>query len=441
MRPKKAIWTRRGFIYGVSAASWGLLQSPLERWSWANEIEGPRRFVSLYFSGGWDVLLGPDTRAPGSYDGIELGTALLAPRHRDPVVATVGGTEMLWGAPMAALLPHADVLTLFRGVNMNTVAHPTGQAYVNSFIPPSGVTVNGDSLGTRFASVGDYDALIMPNFVVGMPTFNDTMPPELTGITVDRARDIRRLIGQLGPPSALSQTEELLRTAQREARSCIVSGPELELPWEVLAVSRERMQRMLEENLASAFEFSDEPAIRARYGIVDPEDSEDPGVVAATVWRVLQTGLSRTVTARLQGDLDQHSDWAEYHPYRLEAGFAATAALLDDLRADDPSLERTTVIVHSEFARTPLLNGQRGRDHHFANSILVFGGGLRRGVCGETAEQTLGLVTIDRDTGLAKEGGHMLVPEDIGATLAQAAGLPPDDFHADPLTSWIQDPV
>ncbi|MCA9701327.1 MAG: hypothetical protein KC431_27640, partial [Myxococcales bacterium] len=76
-------------------------------------------------------------------------------------------------------------------------------------------------------------------------------------------------------------------------------------------------------------------------------------------------------------------------------------------------------------------------DHHFANSMLVFGGGLRRGVCGATLEQTLGLLEIDVASGLPSEGGHMLVPEDIGATLAHAAGLNYDAFRVEPLLPWI----
>lgn len=40
------------------------------------------RFVHVYLNGGWDVTLGPDTRAPGTYAGLDLGTARLAPSSR-----------------------------------------------------------------------------------------------------------------------------------------------------------------------------------------------------------------------------------------------------------------------------------------------------------------------------------------------------------------------
>nr|MCH9680292.1 DUF1501 domain-containing protein [Deltaproteobacteria bacterium] len=139
-----------------------------------------------------------------------------------------------------------------------------------------------------------------------------------------------------------------------------------------------------------------------------------------------------------QRSLDTHGpEWATNQPTRLEAGFNALAALLTDLRQTDPNLDHTTVTVFSEFARTPGINGRGGRDHWFAGSVLVFGGGLRRGVCGATVEQTLGLAAVNLETGLPDPDGKVLLPEDIGATLAAAAGLSPEPFRVDPLEAWI----
>ena len=93
--------------------------------------------------------------------------------------------------------------------------------------------------------------------------------------------------------------------------------------------------------------------------------------------------------------------------------------------------------MHSEFARTPNINGRGGRDHWFANSLLVFGGGLRPGVFGATLPETLGLTAVDLDTGLPSESGEVIRPEHVGATLAHARGLETDEFRVEPLTNWI----
>jgi len=96
--------------------------------------------------------------------------------------------------------------------------------------------------------------------------------------------------------------------------------------------------------------------------------------------------VNEPFNAQLQTGMDTHfATWATVQPQKIEQGNQALAALLNDLREDDPMMECTTVVAYSEFARTPRINGNSGRDHWFASSILVFGGGLRRGVVGGTA--------------------------------------------------------
>ena len=427
--------TRRSFLTSLGASAMLL---PFAGAGRADEALGStRRYVGLYFSGGWDVLVGPDPRDPAvAYEGIDLGTTLLAPEFRDPIPVTMAGEEVLWGPTMASLVPHADVLTLFRGVNMNTVAHSAGKAYVNTFIPPSGVVPRGDSMGTRMAAGGAFDDLILPNVSVGMPSFNHSFPPDVTGVRLSNATEMSDLLQPLGQSPLSPATLEALRAAQDEVEGCVhaVYGPR---PVDELRTARERMRQLLSESYTDAFDLASDPGLVARYGITNPNTAGAPSVIAATVWRLLETGLSRTVTAQLQTGLDTHSNWATLQTARQQAGFTALAALLTDLRQDDPSLERTTVVVFSEFARTPLLNGTNGRDHHFASSVLVFGGGLRRGVCGATVEQTLGLLAIDPVSGKPDPAGKVLLPEDIGATLAAAAGLSPEPFRTPALDAWI----
>lgn len=427
--------TRRSFLTSLGASAMLL---PFAGAGRADEAVGAtRRYVGLYFSGGWDVLLGPDPRDPAvTYAGIDLGTALLAPAFRDPIPVTMAGEEVLWGPTMAPLVPHADVLTLFRGVNMNTVAHSAGKAYVNTFIPPSGVVPRGDSMGTRMAAGAAFDDLILPNVSVGMPSFNHSFPPDVTGVRLSKATEMSDLLQPLGDDPLSPATLEALRAAQDEVEGCVhaVYGPR---PVDDLRTARERMRQLLSDGYTEAFDLGADPELMARYGITNPNTAGAPAVIAATVWRLLETGLSRTVTAQLQTGLDTHSDWATLQTSRQQAGFAALAALLADLRQTDPSLEHTTVVVFSEFARTPLLNGTNGRDHHFASSVLVFGGGLRRGVCGATVEETLGLLAIDPVSGKPDPAGKVLLPEDIGATLAAAAGLSPEPFRTPALDAWI----
>ena len=437
---KKIRLRRRRFLkgalgLGALGAAGGL--APVARLLAASPED--RRTVLLFFNGGWDVLLGPDARDRDYPGSLDMGYDLLPAEYRTTIPVTIGGTEVLWGAAMAPLVPHADVLTLFRGVNMNTVAHATGRAYVNTFIPPAGVVARGDSLGTRLATAVPTDDLILPNVAMGVPSFNVSYGSEVTGVGVSRATEVRDLLRPLG--SKLSEDVlSLLYAAQDASRSCVHERVTTGSLDGKIRESRARVRRLFEEGLDVEFDLSDQPEVVARYGIANPRNGREPGVVTAVTYKLLQTGLSRTVTAQVQFGMDTHTtNWATTQPAKIEEGARATAALLNDLREDDPNLDQTTVVLYSEFARTPKINGNSGRDHWFASSILVFGGGLRRGVVGATTEETLGLVGIDVESGQPLEGGLVMRPEHIGATLAAAAGVDPSPFRVEPLRPWIME--
>ena len=404
------------------------------------------RFVACFFNGGWDVLLGADPRDPaGSYPGIDLGTELLAPEFQTPINLSLGGSETLWGASMASLVQHADKATVFRGMNMNTVAHPTGRAYVNSFLPPAGVQTRGSSLSTVAGSIGLLpEERILPNVAIGVRSFNTNHAPEFTAVPLSVASEI---LGLLRPGSELlpSDVEALLLQAQDGIHSCISNKYPGTHPGDALLAARERVRRLLRDDVGRFFDFSANTAemvsLRARYGLgvtTAQSNPRDPGVVAAVTSQLLRTGLTRSVSCQLQSGLDSHGNvWATSQPTRLRDGFDALAALISDLREDDPQMLNTTVVAYSEFARTPLLNGQSGRDHWFANSALVFGGSLKSGVIGASRSDNLGLQKISLETGLPDEGGVMLLPEHLGATLISSIGGDAAPFRVAPMQAWI----
>ncbi|MGB5704352.1 MAG: DUF1501 domain-containing protein, partial [Polyangiales bacterium] len=138
------------------------------------------------------------------------------------------------------------------------------------------------------------------------------------------------------------------------------------------------------------------------------------------------------------GGYDTHrGEWATEQPRRQVEAFEAIGAMLTHLRNDDPSFDRTTVLVYSEFARTPRINGDGGRDHWFADTMMVFGSTLKTGVFGASNDQDLGLLAIDPTTGRPDEAGFQLRPEHVMATLVQSLGGDPSPYREDPLTAWI----
>ena len=412
------------------------------------------RFVSLYLNGGWDVLLGLDARAPDmNYEGLQQGYNLLESEFRTPISVELGGRSVLLGAATAALheagpggaAPHSSLMTLFRSVNMNTVAHAAGRAYVNTYRSPIGVVPRGSSFGTVMSTAGVLnDGLVLPNVSIGMPTFNDAYPADYTGVGTSLSSNIIDLLRPADNTRLDDETEALLAQAQDASRTCVSRSYRGRRPADELRSSRERVRRLLEEDVGALFNVADAEqgaALRARYGLseADARNARHPSTVAAIVGQLLTTGLSRSVSATIQVGMDTHNtNWQTTQGQKQRDTFNALSHLLWDLRQDDPNLERTVVTIHSEFARTPKINGTGGRDHWFANSFAVFGGPLRRGVLGETVEGTLNLQKTDLSTGLPSSDGEMLKPEMIAATIGEAIGIDISPFRTAPLTDWIE---
>jgi uncharacterized protein (DUF1501 family) len=394
------------------------------------------RFVACFLDGGWDVLLAGDPRDPaGSYEGIDLGIARLAPEFQDPFPVSMGGTEQLWGPTMRALEPHAELATFFRGINMNTVSHETAKSYSHTGRQPAGAVARGDSIGTVAASVHDQGTLL-PNAAISIPSYNRAFDNRFSAIRMNDPREIRDLIG--ATQGALPEgVEGLLNEALEDAYSCVSPAYSGRLPEDELAISRDRILKLQQQDVVARFDFNAETPemneIRALY----PLDN-GAGRATATAAQLLLTDLSAAVTTRVRGGFDTHrGEWAADQPARLVEAFEAIGAMITHLRNDDPSFERTTVLVYSEFARTPKINGDGGRDHWFADTMMIFGSTLKTGVFGASNEQDLGLLSVDPATGLPDESGIQLRPEHVMATLVQSLGGDPSPYREDPLTAWI----
>ena len=114
---------------------------------------------------------------------------------------------------------------------------------------------------------------------------------------------------------------------------------------------------------------------------------------------------------------DAHDKLTANHPPRARWTDRAVAALLGDLKQRG-LLDTTLVIWASEFGRTPMMQGNQGRQHNAAGfTVWMAGGGVRPGVrIGATDE--IGLMAVDRP--------HPF--RDLHATVLAALGLGHDDL-------------
>ena len=190
---------------------------------------------------------------------------------------------------------------------------------------------------------------------------------------------------------------------------------------------------MVDSDVGGLFDFAartpEMEALRGHYGISQVDNS--PGVGAALAAQAITNRVSRAVSVTLVGGLDTHDggSWRGAQGQRQQAGFNAIARLIQDLKGrpfgDGSSwFDHTTIVAFSEFSRTPAINPQGGRDHHFTNSCLIGGGGVRGGqVIGASSNVQMESLATNLQTGLPDLGGVVLKPEHILRTLFDEVGI------------------
>jgi len=161
-------------------------------------------------------------------------------------------------------------------------------------------------------------------------------------------------------------------------------------------------------------------ALRRSYGLEHPEKrTQTFGRKCLLARRLVERGV-RFVQVYDMPDKDgwdAHAELTKNHVPRARWIDRPIAALLADLQQRG-LLEETLVICGSEFGRTPMMQGNQGRQHNAAGfTIFLAGGGVRPGQrIGATDD--LGLLAVDQPIQF----------RDLHATLLAAMGLKNDDL-------------
>jgi len=230
------------------------------------------------------------------------------------------------------------------------------------------------------------------------------------GLSAARLRKRRALLGSLSPTDGngahdLNAPEQQLDTYYEQAFSLLASG-----------------------KARDAFDLGREPdALRDRYGRNEYGQSflmarrliEAGTRLVSVIWMFYgKNGCLSNVwdshggTGCVGGVTGFDMLKADYCCPPLDRAYSA---LLDDLD-DRGLLDETLIVAVGEFGRTPKVNKKGGRDHWcHAYSALLAGGGIQGGqIYGAT----------DRHAAYVKD--KPVTPDDLGATLYHAFGLPPE---------------
>lgn len=407
--------------------------------------------------GAWDIQLCLDTRDPAVFTaarvpetGIELAWDLLPARFQNTI--TPNGSNITFGPAMAAFANnHYDKSCIVRGINMETLSHVVGQRYFITGKKPAGEQARGSSVAGAMAEqalplyVGPVPEV--PNLVVDTEAFFEgevatARPWRMGGRSVyELFFAFRDGIGDPIPDAALASSRPVLDPYRDNYEACDPAGLDRGGLLAKLLGTQKRAREIVQADLSTHFDFFNlqNPEIaqlRADFGFTQ---LGTPGAQAAIAYQAIRYGISQFVTIRLQDDLDTHNDrWWREQPILLEDAFNALDALVTQLGAtphpdlpNESLLDHTTIVVHSDFSRTPTLNSLQGRDHSLLNACLLVGNKVPHNlVVGGSSDTGMSPLSADPATGaVVSSGGITIKPELVLGAVMYNLGYDPADLR------------
>ena len=392
-----------------------------------------RYFVFYYMMGGWDITLATDPKPPGP----KMHLA-----HQPDEVFSAGGQR--FGPAMTALRPWLDRTGIIRGIKVDALNHPqarwqmvTGALRLpGEPVAASVQTILADTFGAPYA---------LPNIA------SDGMRPAV--FQGDRAPVVKPLrIASVDQLRALTDIEGATGAYADVVRNALVRR-------DALLAAKHRDSRLTDDfvtygDLARAIGASDlatRELISGGYPIRTTDlvqrDSRW-GRQAQLAVDLIRQDVAPVVSVG-SGEFDSHND-NDYADHRnmVTRGFETVAAICDGLQntplADGGTLlDRTTIVVTSEFSREPWINELGGKHHWPTNSMVLIGNGVKPGTGGPTVfgatDDGLYPVMIDVETGATTgRGTDYLTTGNALATVLAIAGVDEAGlFDADPIMSVV----
>lgn len=301
------------------------------------------------------------------------------------------GESGLW---ISELLPHltkhADDLCVVRSMHSRGQSH--GQAVCmlhtgsDNFVRPSLGAWLSYGLGAENADLPAFVSISPPSGHGGPRNYGTAfLPAAHQATTIGRSGKLgdARIQNLTGSRSADVQREQLslLQNINEGHRQRVGGDPQIDGAIEAFELAY-RMQQAAPDVL----DLSQEPeSIQELYGIGEKE-TDNYGRQCLLARRMAEAGV-RYIQVSTGNVWDQHGGLKKGHERNCLAVDKPIAGLLSDLKARG-MLDDTLVIWGGEFGRTPIAQGNDGRDHNPQGfTMWMAGGGLRGGLAyGNTDE-------------------------------------------------------
>ncbi len=386
--------TRRNLLKGAGLTSLAtFLGMPVRDLIAASPKAATAEHVILFWNGGgmshidtWDPKPGRPTAgefAPikTSASGVEISEIfpkLAKQMHHAALIRSIAGTNGDHGRATY------ELQTSYQNVGNSTV-HPGLGSIVVSQRDSLGDLPAFVSIGGRAPKAG-YLGQTCEAYYVGRPGERDpylTFPDGITQVQGNKRLDILAKMN-------LKKTKQLSSDEMKAAEVALNDAVDL-----------------MKSPALSAFELEKEdPKTLARYG------ETEFGRAALLSKKLVEKGVRFVQVNR--GGFDNHMNIFDAMRNHGETMDPALASLIEDLSVTG-MIDKTLIVVMSEFGRTPRINNDGGRDHWAkVFSCFMAGGGIKGGTV---------IGSSDEDGAMPDENPVQV--SDLHATVLHAMGLDP----------------
>jgi hypothetical protein len=399
-------------------------------------------FIFIHASGGWDVTLWSDPRnaleglvEPASTANTDIAnlmhwksTPLVGAETSADTFELVkpAGSNITFGPAIGELIKHVDKMTLFNGIEMNTVSHPDGTVF----------SCTGRHLSGGRATQSSIDTIVANELglLQSLPLVSVRFPSWYVGKELD-PRSIPVRVGSIAQvASSLNRSSMYDTPADRDAVTMLLAEEAEELAlqshipdtMEAMALQYKTLQQMLGGPVKNVF---DQNKLKAAQPDLNPDLKNPLGqnfynfyrgnvLNASFAVEAMKQNLVRCVSFSL-GGIDTHNANYEDHAARLQEIFTIISRLVDAVELAG-LLPKTHIFVFSDFCRTPQINITNGRDHYPNNSALVISPKLKGNtVFGSTDKEQL----LPQPVEGFSDGPRPVTPPDILCTLLASVGI------------------
>ena len=370
-------------------------------------------FVFYFMVGGWDLMLATDP--------VKHQEGFLVP-YDDEDIIDHGAHR--FGPAMKPLLAHTEQMAVLRGIYVDALNHPQARFRMATgrFKPP-GNLVTTPSVQTLLArELGlSYELPNLSSDALRPATFRGDEPNRLLEpvriASIDQLKGMVTVRGDIADYSdeiakAIARKDQLTRKGYEGIDLATDFGEFADLA-RALAGSdyRDRVNAMKSSRTDNRWAKQAEMAVEA---------------IRLDVAPVITIG---------SGEFDSHTR-GEYmsHANAVTRGFRTVADIVAGLKrtTDDDGrsmFEKTTIVVTSEFSRTPSRNELGGKHHWSTNAMVLLGKGIRRSKNGPTVfgevDEGLYHVPVNPRNGSTRNGAEDIDMAHGLATVLATAGLNP----------------